>query len=162
MSEKVYKDCFKFSFVRNPWDRLVSEYRYRNFWKKFSFRDFVLSNLPEENNYCDYFRHVMPQSDYLYSDSGDLIVDYVGRFETLQEDFYKICDVIDFKNREIPHVNKSGLRKVKDRVKRKVGLIKSYQKDFNDFRCFYDDETASVVEGMYRKDIESFGYTFDD
>ncbi|MDO6564785.1 sulfotransferase family 2 domain-containing protein [Amphritea sp. 1_MG-2023] len=161
VSEAEYENLFKFSFVRNPWERIVSEYRYRHFWKQFSFRDFVLSHLPEEDSYCDYSRHIIPQSDYLYDESGKLIVDYVGRFETLQDDFYKICQAIGFDNNVIPHINKSGLKKFRHKIKRQIGLTKSFQKDFKDYRAFFDDDTASIVENMYRKDIENFGYCFD-
>lgn len=156
-----YADFFKFSFVRNPWERLVSEYRYRHFWKQFSFRDFVINNLPEEDGFCDYYRHIMPQSDYIYNESGELIVDYVGRFETLQDDFNEIAKAISLDNSDIPHVNKSGLKKFRHKLKRQLGFTKSYQKDFQDYREFYDDETMKAVGEMYRKDIENFGYCFD-
>ena len=89
VSQEEFSKFYKFSFVRNPWARLVSEDRYRNFLSHKNFKYFVMNNLPSMGR-DDKYRHVMPQSEMLYDQSGNLLVDFVGKFESLQQDFDKV------------------------------------------------------------------------
>ena len=79
---------YKFSFVRNPYDRLVSAFYNFRFsyehhtwaypiYKYKTFRDFIL-NL--ENSECMNFIHLRPQFEFLEV-NGKVAVDFVGRFE---------------------------------------------------------------------------------
>ena len=108
---------FKFTFVRNPWTRILSEYRYRNYFSHRSFRDFVLNKLPAPG-WDDKYRHVMPQYDMLHDEKGRLLVDFLGRFETLQRDFDEVCRHLDIGDSALPHRNKSD-KKSRD-TRRKV------------------------------------------
>jgi len=159
ISEEEFSDCFKFSFVRNPWKRILSEYRYRNYFHHRSFKDFVLNKLPAPG-WDDKYRHVMPQYDMLYSREGELLVDFVGRFETLQQDFDTVCERLGIKDSRLPHRNKSD-KKSRD-LKRKVRnlLYRNAEDGFNGLEDFYDDETRDAVAEYYRVDIETFAYTF--
>lgn len=130
--QREYKDFFesyfKFSFVRNPWDREVSR------WKWFS--------LARGDNHS-FSKHVTShisncQSDWLCT--GDhYLTDFIGRFETLQEDFDVICDKMGRPRQKLPHINKT---------KRKH------------YTEYYDDETRQIVAEKYAKDIEYFNYKF--
>jgi hypothetical protein len=106
ISQQDFDRFYKFSFVRNPWSRLVSEYRYRNFLSHRSFKDFVMNKLPKPG-WDDKYRHVMPQSEMLYDEKGYLLVDFVGKFETLQQNFDKVCEQLGFTGSQLPHINSS-------------------------------------------------------
>jgi hypothetical protein len=82
------------------------------------------------------------QSDYLVDLHGNLIVDFVGRYERLQDDFGEACRRIGIRVPELPH-----RRQATDREK--------------DYRRYYDDATAELVALRMKADIERFGYRFD-
>jgi hypothetical protein len=159
ISAQDFAESFKFSFVRNPFTRILSEYRYRNYFSHRSFKDFVLNKLPKPG-WDDKYRHVMPQYDMLYDRDGRLLVDFVGRFESLQQDFDQVCERLGITDSTLPHMNKSD-KKSRD-LKRKVRNL-VYMNGENDYRGladFYDDETRAAVANYYRADIEAFDYEF--
>lgn len=159
VSAEEFESLFKFSFVRNPFERLVSEYRYRNYFHHRSFADFVLNKLPEPG-WDDRYRHVMPQYDMLYGPGGDLLVDYVGRFENLQADFDEVCRRLGIGDSRLPHRNPSN--KKSRNLKRKVRntLFMNGENEMRHYTEFYNDRTLDAVKRYYAKDIEAFGYTF--
>lgn len=144
--DNVFDNYFKFSFVRNPWEKLLSEYFYMRRWNgcdaakhgvDFStsfktFQDFVLFG---GIKYSWEF-HANAQLDLL-----DGPMDFVGRFENLQEDFDHVCDHIGIDRHALPHINKSK------------------HKHYTEY---YDDITRRIVVKMYEKDIEHFGYKFGE
>lgn len=67
-------------------------------------------------------------------------MDFVGRFENLQEDFDYVCDRVRIKRKKLTHANKSK----RDR----------------DYRKYYDSETKEIVAKKYADDIGRFGYEF--
>ena len=140
---------FKFCFVRNTWDRFLSTYFY---FKKYGrqcggdvrdgkiinqfkdFKDFVKSFYGIENKFSD--RHFNHQLYWI-----DERINFIGRFESLQEDFNTVCDKIGIPRQQLPHKNK--------------GKHKHYAE-------YYDDETRQIVAEKYAKDIEYFGYKFGE
>jgi hypothetical protein len=168
LSAAEYMDCgylrreefdamFKFSFVRNPWERIVSEYRYRNYFHHRSFRDFLQYRLPKPGR-TDKYRHVMPQYQMLYDADGKLLVDFVGRFESLQEDFNQVCAKLGIADSRLPHRNPSDKksRNLKRNIRNWLYLNGESRKE--SYLEFYDAETTAIVGDLYRRDIEAFGY----
>ncbi len=156
-----FDDYFKFSFVRNPWARLVSEYLYRDYHKKMSFRAFVAHGLPQKSDYSDTYRHILPQYQFIYDNSGKNLLDFVGRFENLQQDFDLVCSRLEVAHTKLPHVNSAT----------RVGIVKSILDKFVFFKLhsspqsyvdYYDEKTKRKVEQMYISDIETFKYRFSD
>jgi len=152
-----FKRFFKFSFVRNPWKRIVSEYLYRNYFHHRSFRDFLLNRLPAPG-WDDRYRHILPQYDLLYDKNGKPLVDFVGRFENLQSDFDKVCDQLGIEDSQLPHNNPSDKkgRNLKRRVRNWLYLNGENTKE--SYLDFYDAETIEIVGKLYRKDIDTFAY----
>jgi hypothetical protein len=159
MTGEDFERFFTFSFVRNPWERIVSEYRYRNYFSHRSFRDFVLNKLPPPG-FDDKYRHVMPQYDMLHDARGKLLVDFVGRFENLQEDFDTVCAKLGIGDTRLPHINASNKksRNLKRKVKNFIYFNGESAK--RNYTEFFDDETRTAVSSLYRSDIEAFDYRF--
>jgi len=161
IDEEQFNSYFKFTFVRNPWARLVSEYRYRNYYKNMSFKKFVLEGLPAESDYFDAYRHIVPQYDFLHDDSGNAIVDFIGRFENLQADFDYICSKLGINNSQLPHINNSTRGNFLKRQIKKL-LFSNKYKERKNYTDYYDEETKKFVDSFYTKDIEVFNYSFGD
>ncbi len=145
-----FASFFKFSFVRNPWARLVSEYRYRNYVNRISFKDFLTKGLPPAGP-SDAYRHIVPQYDFLHDSKGRLLVDFVGRFENLQDDFDIVCSRLGITESTLPHVNQS---------KPGHGSLAGQSGPASHYSDYYDEETRGLVATMYSKDIDAFGYEF--
>lgn len=97
---------YKFAFVRDPYSRLESAYYFLvkgGATKKdaevggviksetSSFDDFVINWLNDKKIYS--WHHFIPQYKYI-SDGEKILVDYVGRFETIEQDFSIVASKI--------------------------------------------------------------------
>jgi hypothetical protein len=82
----------------------------------------------------------LPQLEWITDEKGDIIVDFVGRFENLQADFDTVCDEINLERQDLHHENRS--------------------RHDDTYRSYYDDETKAIVEDCFKADIEYFGYEF--
>jgi len=125
---------FKFAVVRNPYDRAVSEYRFRRATKpslRRSFREYVLSL-----EYTSLERHDEPQADFVLDESGKLIVDKILRFETLAADFAEVSRQVFGRVVELPHVNKSATDVPPEAadIDLRRALHRKYERDFDLFR----------------------------
>jgi len=159
VSEERFAAYFKFSFVRNPWTRLLSEYLYRNYFRHRSFKHFVLEKQPKPGR-NDKYRHVMPQYDMLYDREDRLLVDFVGRFENLQADFDEVCARLGIEDSTLPHRNKSTKEsRIRKRWLRNT-LLQNGENLKNTLDDYYDRETREAVAKIYWRDIQTFGYEF--
>ena len=150
MTPEEFRSYYKFSFVRNPWKRLASEYIWRRYIDKFQFKDFVFKNFPNPDDYCDAYRHVLPQYDFLYDSQGNLLVDFVGKFENLQADFNLVCQKLGIEETKLPHRNSNKQNKI----------LKGYKQEYKPYLEYYDEETKEFVAEIYKNDIKTFGYSF--
>lgn len=160
-SEK-FQQYFKFSFVRNPWARLVSEYRYQPYYVQvYDFKTFVFKKMPKPG-WSDAYRHVMPQLDYLVGDDGRLLVDFVGKYENLRSDFATVCQSLGIADGRLPDVNRTNVDKKRMTRHRLHGMVRGRFKifDSHDYRSYYDSETRDYVAALYAGDIKAFSYDF--
>lgn len=157
--ENLYGEYFTFAIVRNPWARLVSEYLHKKLDNRYSFRDFVFYGMPAQNDFCDKYRHVIPQTDYICNRDGQEIVDFVGRFENLHQDFDYICSQLTISDASLPHVNSTSSfrrsleRKIRHLFIRENRIKKHYSE-------YYDRQTIDRVGQLYAEDINRFNYDF--
>ncbi len=136
----AYAALFKFAFVRNPWDRLVSRYAHL-LRSKDRHRHGFISSLEKFEDFLQWEIQRGSANQYVYvTDALEKpIVDFVGHYETLAEDFAKVCARLKIQA-QLPHANVSEHR---------------------DYRTYYTPETRAFVAKQFRRDIEMFGYDFD-
>lgn len=141
---QVFDKFFKFSFVRNPWDKVVSQFCYVK-TRKDLLRYMGMSRWTSFSRYLDLIQktqHVQSyeQWRFLESPGGKRMVDFVGRFENLQGDFAQVAERLGLKSSVLPHAMKSKSRRP--------------------YESYYNAKTRDAVARIYQKDIEMFGYTF--
>jgi len=167
LPREVWGDYFKFVFVRDPYDWVVSQWRFNFILPRFPYKAAIrrpylipkyLRDYRERKELhlrgkldaddIDYlYRHLkqyrgMPltesyfQHSYVFDQEGRKLVDFVGRFESLEEDVGKVCEKIgvDFK---LPHVNKTKRRDVDSSL---------------------TDEGKNRVRELWSRDFEMLGY----
>ena len=129
---------FKFCFVRNPYSRIVSAWKYLKVQK--------WSKVSEDTSFKKFVKkykknlHAKTHCHWTHT-NGVKNIDFIGRFENLQEDFNVICNKIGIPTKKLPHINKTN------------------HKHYTEY---YDDETREIVAKKYAKDIEYFGYKFGE
>jgi hypothetical protein len=89
LTQEQFDQYFKFSFVRNPWDRIVSIYKYFGWGRHVEFKKFLVKKLKHE--WRDNYWFVGFQSDFVCNETGDITVDFLGEFENLRTDFGQVC-----------------------------------------------------------------------
>lgn len=150
-----YRRTFKFTFVRNPWDRLVSTFYYlraggqseqdvewaaRLGLADRSFRDFVMDGLSEDM--IDGAYHFRPQAQFVtLGRDGPPEMDFIGRFETIERDFETLRARLGVEAR-LPSRNRGKARPE------------------GGYRDAYDDETRAKAGRLYARDAALFGYDF--
>lgn len=167
LSQEFFDQYFKFAFVRNPWSRMVSIYKYLGFDKKYDFKTFLMGEF-RNRILKDKYWFVGPQSNFLYSDNGERLVNYIGRFEALQSGFNEVCKEIGLPPTRLPHVNESKGHAAVSHSSPKRAAMRFWRKasarsipSFARYQEYYDKDTTRVVEDIYERDIALFGYEFE-
>ena len=140
ISNDVYNAYFKFAIVRNPYDRVISEY----FWVKqlsmnMSFKDFLVKKIQPNKNLNS---HYMEQYKFITDENGNIIVDFVGKFENFNKDLRYVLNKLGL-NKKILHMNKTK------------------PLNFIHYSDYYNEETKNLVKQIYEKDIAMFSYEFE-
>tara|TARA_Y100000004_G_C8839070_1_gene379666 strand:- start:42 stop:563 length:522 start_codon:yes stop_codon:yes gene_type:complete len=133
VGEDIWNDYFKFTFVRNPYEKIVSQYHYNA--HKWGFKDSTFEEYIKAWNAGKRIS-TYPQSHLSYINEK---LDFIGRFENLQQDFNIVCDKIGIPQQQLPHKNKSK------------------HKHYTEY---YDDKLKEIVAERYAKDLVHFGYSF--
>jgi chondroitin 4-sulfotransferase 11 len=147
IGDEKWNNYFKFAFVRNPWDKMVSQYFFIQKKHKgnyeLTFREFILGfESFSQGNGEDISVEFNPvQLPWILDDDGNCLVDFIGKFENFQKDFDLVCDKIGVAQRQLPHKNKSK------------------HKNYTEY---YDEETRAIVAKQFAKDIEYFDYKFGE
>ena len=149
LPREFFDNLFKFAFVRNPWDLQVSSFHHIRRERPHylgghqDFDSFLRWKLDPQRPYQYHLdTSIELQSDYLIDLHGNLVVDFIGRYERLGEDFRVACKRIGIRPPALPHERRAGDRK-------------------SDYRGYYRDETAELVGRHFKQDVEILNYRFD-
>jgi hypothetical protein len=142
------KKYFTFTFVRNPWERYLSEYFYTKkingtkycngdeFSRLFpTFKHFVMDN----GEKCIWDSHRLSQIDFILNSNKNKLVNFVGRCENMQYDFDYICGRLKIPKIKLPYRNPTK---------------------HTHYTEYYDEETKEIVAKQFAEDIDYFGYEF--
>ena len=149
LPREVFDGLFKFAFVRNPWDLQVSSWHHLKRERpqllegRDSFDAFTRWKLDPQRPYQYHLdTAITPQTDYLVDLHGQVLTDFLGRYERVQDDFDRICKTLGIVAPALPHK-----RRAQDRS--------------TDYRSYYSDALAERVAQHFARDVEMLGYRFD-
>lgn len=159
-SKQIYKDYwndyFKFSIVRNPWDRMVSCLRFKNYFK-LSLNNSIIDisgykKLYSYKNKIVEFDHRFHKKENVvrkkhglntvYNNIIDEEIDWILKFENLYDEVEELKKILDIKQDFNFLLNKSKNRK--------------------NYKDYYNEKSKNEVEKIFLKDIEKHRYNFND
>jgi sulfotransferase famil protein len=134
VGDEVWRRYFKFAFDRNPWDRQVSWYLYKTKSKRSrpGFEQFMASR-----------RRAYVNNYEIYTLDGSLAVDFVGRYETLDQDLNKALELAGVGHVQVPRTN-----------------VTPNKEEGRSYRSYYTAEMQARVAEWYEPEIALLGYGF--
>lgn len=139
LDDEIWNNYFKFCFERNPYDKAISSYYWNN------------RNASNPPNISDYIKNLKDRplnrplsSWYIYSINNEIAVDFVGRFENMEDDLSYIKQKIG-----LPEDIK--LPKTKH----------NYRKDKGHYSELLDDEARSRIEKICSRELKAFSYKWE-
>tara|TARA_Y100000592_G_C5465782_1_gene316618 strand:+ start:874 stop:1566 length:693 start_codon:yes stop_codon:yes gene_type:complete len=141
ITDKEFNSYFKFIFVRNPYDRLVSVWNDKKHVYRLSknFKDFVMNKNSIFIDQVPKYLHLQTQSSLVETTSGlETNLDFVGKVESINKDWKDLCSCI-----KIPH----------------KPMVHAQARRHKYYKLYYDDETVEMVQKLYKRDFEKFNYS---
>ncbi len=135
-----FDDYFTFTFVRNPFDWQVSLYQFMREKKSHPQHSLMLSM-----NFKDYIKwrcteEPEHQTFFILDDKEQNLVNFIGKFESLEKDLKKVCDINGLKMKQLEHLGSSNRK---------------------DYREYYDSESQKLLVDTFKKDFEFLNYSTD-
>lgn len=150
-------DYFSFTFIRNPYDRVASAYKYfqkltrGHRWYK---RNSIIADAAAKMNFNEFVNHIVDFQKLMIREEGsfesgihfqpfnyflDEEIDYVGRFEDIQKDYSYI----------------------RSRLNLPIKILrKTNSTNNNDYKKIYSGDTERIVYNIYNQDIKKYKYQF--
>lgn len=143
-----------FTIVRNPYSRLVSAFFFLKKGGMHNYNDLIsqkllepydtfdsfVKHLKKEPEFIHKFIHLEPQVDFIYDDNTGLLVDDVLYTESLEEDYFILCDKYSDNCGELLEENTSK---------------------HSDYTSYYTKELQDIVYNLYKDDFVKLGYSYN-
>lgn len=151
LGDEIWNNYFKFTVVRNPWDRLVSTYLYHRTQRDYgtSTKKYFRAGMRHEchvfptlDQYAKHHKYIDRQVDYILDDDSNVIVDKILYCENLENELNDLLTSFGCDSVSLRKANASKNRK-------------------HDYREFYTEESKEAVRKKYKDDIDMFNYSFD-
>lgn len=146
---RALNKCKSFCVVRNPFDKIVSQWLwgYKRIYK-IGFLEF-LQRVRDKKFFQRHKNYwYAPQIEWIVNDLGEIIIDRILRFENLQAEFDQMCR--DWKFPEfklIPNINSAETH---------LGCPRK------PYKQYYNEESAKIVRELYCEDFKRLNYDSDD
>ena len=136
MTPQKWESYYKFAFIRNPYDRIISGWNHMN--KQIPFETYVkMKNFVTDMEFIHVF---MNQAKHIMNERGQIITNFIGHFETLEEDLDKVLNHL----------------KVFYRIHNPYQIVNSHK--HLHFSSYYDQETLNNVNLLIDDDLKHFDY----
>jgi hypothetical protein len=140
----LWKDYFTFCVIRNPYERLVSSYRYHTSadydgWHLKNHPDLKSLNIEQYFERMKYTEALLPQFHFTYHKFSKKPIDKICRFEKLNEDIQQVAQILQLKEYHLPYLKTSS---------------------HSHYRSYYTNRFKTRIDQFYKKDIEAFHYQF--
>ncbi len=152
LDPSIWNEYLKFTIVRNPWDRVVSLFSWeaRNRPELQPQRRLVHKLGARFDEFAESVRQFREfvatdwkTNDRFYLIEGEMCVDFVIRYESLEQDLAEVCERVGLPDVELPRL-KAGLRKAG-----------------HHYSEYYDDDSREIVAVRHESDLRVFGYGFE-
>lgn len=153
--ESFFESAVKFAFVRNPFDWLVSTYHHMKTWAEGYRQKPVKEQDMTFSQWLDYYvldlmqreqpagsNKIQRLVDFVNDENGEQLVDFVGRYESLEQNVEHLCRRLEIPFNGVPMVNVNP------------------ERESRDYRPCYGAEEQRLVEEHFAADLEAFGYEF--
>ncbi len=155
MTPEKWDSYYKFCFIRNPYDKIISGWNYVN-REHITFPKYLQQ--PFQKNCWDFWHVFMPQVRHIINEKGKIGVDFIGKYENLEEDFQKILNHLhlqkkhhSFKKNSKKHLpfflyyNQSSLEKVNKILHEDFTQLKDFYPTFQELKEFQASSASRLI-----------------
>ena len=144
IGDAIFSEYYKFSIVRNPWRKSVSQFV--NMLIRKDLRDFI--NMKSDTTFIEYLNLILqkdhvqwkPQTDFILDDNGEMLIDDYYKLEDIKKNYSKLSKKTSANFNFLPHANEGN---------------------YYSFKDYYNKESIEIVSEIYKSDIDFFNYTYD-